>query len=121
MSHDATPSRRLPGTPFALPEDMDEHNNLTARLKALEARFTDMDRRMYESHESWTHGVNKIAEGIKETHQNLYHPQSGLFVRMDRIEHGMQAQNKFKAWLVGFATSGMLLVAGAVLGKLLGK
>lgn len=134
MNDDATPRFPYPGIPFAPGEGMNEQeqNNLVARVRTLEALLNQLaytyerghsqiDKRLQESHATWETSVNKILLGITETRENLYHPTTGAFVRLDRLEHLAQSQTKLKLWLTGFLTSGALLILGSLLGRVIGK
>lgn len=133
-SDPSTPRPMGSGMPFAPLGGMNEqeHNNLAARVRTLEALLNQLaytsdrnqaqlDKRLQESHATWETSVNKILLGITETRENLYHPTTGAFVRLDRLEHLAQSQTKLKLWLTGFLTSGALLILGSLLGRVIGK
>ena len=112
--------------------------------RQLEQQQQSTDRAIAASHSTWQKGIDEISKGVRGTHDLLYSPKTGAFarldateflvnqhqthltvyhqerIRLDRLEQSQLRQGKVKTYLIGFATSGALLVLGSLLGKILG-
>lgn len=105
---------------------MEHSNDAIARIRSLEtlaevhaASMRDLRERLRESYETWRHGNEQILTGIMKSEEWLKHPQTGLWVRLDRLEKAQEQRTKLQWWFMGLLSSTLILLVGIGLGKLL--